>query len=157
FVEAETLTAIFIVLAFLVAAQFAFMPRGVALADALPREPFRALIGVAIGFFSSLMGIGGGSFTVPTLTFCGSSMGRSGGRAPAGGFAVAIPGMRGVMGAGWGDPRVPLLSLGYVNFLGFTLIVPVTVVMAPLGARVTHSVNAVLRRRFFARFLAISA
>jgi uncharacterized membrane protein YfcA len=54
------------------------------------------------------------------------------------GLLIAIPGTLGYIATGWGDPRLPLASLGYVNLVGVAIISPMTVLMAPVGARLAH-------------------
>ena len=56
-----------------------------------------------------------------------------------------------------GDPRLPPFSTGYVNVLGFALLVPLTTSIAPLGARLAHSVPPVTLRYGFGVFLLLSA
>ena len=59
--------------------------------------------------------------------------------------------------SGWGTPGLPPLSLGYVNLIGFALITPMSVLCAPLGARLAHSLPANAVRLAFAGFLLATA
>ena len=73
------------------------------------------------------------------------------------GLVIAIPGTLGFMVGGWNNPALPDFSLGYVNWLGFLLIVPATVAFVPLGARLAHSLSQTGLRRAFALFLGFTS
>ena len=73
------------------------------------------------------------------------------------GAVIAIPGTIGYMIAGWDVAARPPYSLGYVNLIGFALIVPATVLAAPLGVKWAHGMDRALLRRIFAVFLALTS
>ncbi|MCB1757935.1 MAG: TSUP family transporter, partial [Gammaproteobacteria bacterium] len=54
-------------------------------------------------------------------------------------------------------PGRPLLSFGYINLVGLALIIPATMLMAPVGARIAHAINARRLRQVFALFLFLTA
>jgi len=54
---------------------------------------------------------------------------------------IGLPGTFGYVVSGWGDPRLPPGSLGYVNVIGLALIAPVSVLVAPIGARLAHRLD----------------
>ena len=58
---------------------------------------------------------------------------------------------------GWGDPRLPPGSLGYVSLVGFLAIAPATVLCAPLGARIAHAFSEKKLSVFFGLFLVIAS
>ena len=151
------LTLVFAVVAILVALNMALRKDGMIIAEHLPTGAPRQAIGGVIGGFSVLMGIGGGTLSVPILSAFNVPIHRAVGTAAALGLVIGVPGAIGFVLAGWGVPERPPGSLGYVNMIGFALIVPATMLMAPLGARLAHAINASWLRRGFALFLALSA
>jgi uncharacterized membrane protein YfcA len=102
-----------------------------------------------------MMGIGGGTFSVMTLTLFNEPIHRAVGTAALFGLVISLPGTIGFMLAGWQDARLPPGSLGYVNVLGFLVIAPTTVLAAPLGARIAHGFSAKKLSILFGLFLTI--
>src|SRR5690606_21726503 len=118
YLRGTTLTAIFAVIALLVAANMAFRRNGVAIAEHPPGTPLRQLIGAFIGGFSTLMGIGGGTLSVPILAAFSYPMHRAVGTAAAIGMFISLPGAIGFLLHGLDEPGRPPLTLGYVNLIG---------------------------------------
>jgi uncharacterized membrane protein YfcA len=110
-----------------------------------------------IGLISSMMGIGGGSLSVPVMTAFGEPIHRAVGTAALIGLLIAIPGTLGFMLTGYGNPLLPTGSIGYVNLFGLALIAPTTVLAAPLGARLAHALNKRHLSLLFGGFLLIVA
>jgi uncharacterized membrane protein YfcA len=156
-VGSEVLTSIFGGVAFLVAIYMGLGNPQWKLADKPPGGSWRHPIAAAIGCISSMMGIGGGTFSVPALSLFGMPIHRAVGTAAGLGIIIAIPGMLGFVAGGWNAPGLPPFSTGYVNWLGFLLIVPATVLAAPWGARLAHSISPTLLRKAFAIFLAVTS
>lgn len=100
------------------------------------------LLPLGIGGLSSMMGIGGGTFSVPVLTLLGHSIHRAVGTSALFGLLISVPGAIAFVVTGWGDPRLPAASLGFVNLLGLACIAPATILAAPWGARIAHRLNA---------------
>lgn len=150
------LTGVFGVVALAVSANMALRPPEATIADHLPEGWLRHLLGFAIGSISVLMGIGGGTLTVPLLTAFSYPIHRAVGTAAAIGLVISIPGTIGFLFGGLGAADRPPLSIGYVNVIGFALIVPMTTLCAPLGARIAHAINARMLRRAFALFLFVT-
>ena len=73
------------------------------------------------------------------------------------GLIIAVPGAVGFVVTGWGEAGLPPGSLGYVNLIGFALIVPTTMLAAPWGARIAHAVRPQLLRKAFAVFLCLTS
>ena len=151
------LTAVFACVALAVALHMAFGRESWRLGEALPGGAGRFALGGGVGFFSLLMGLGGGTLSVPVLTLFGVAIHRAVGTASALGMVIAVPGALAFAANGWTAPDLPPYSLGYVNLLGFALIVPATVLCAPLGARLAHAAPVPILRRLFALFLAATS
>ena len=140
-VHSRVLSAVFASVAFLVALKL-ILPLGEkAFSRSLPHGPAIIPAPTLIGFISTLMGIGGGSLSVPILTFFGEPIQRAVGTSALFGLLIAIPGTLGFMFTGQGNPLLPFGNVGFVNLVGLALIAPATVLAAPLGARLAHSMN----------------
>lgn len=137
-VQSVVLSAVFACVAFIVAAKMLAPLDHVSLAKAVPRGLAAQAMPVAIGATSAMMGIGGGTLSVPILTLLNYPIHRAVGTAALFGLLISIPGTVGYMLGGWGDPRLPMASLGYVNVLGFLVIAPMTWISAPWGAALAH-------------------
>lgn len=153
----RVLTAVFAAVALLVALHMGLGRIEWRIADSAP-VGIRAwpLAGI-IGGISAMMGIGGGTLSVPTLTLLGSPIHRAVGTAAAFGLVISVPAMTGFVWGGLGVAGLPPFSAGYVNLLGFGLIVPMTLLAAPLGARLAHALSQVRLRQAFALFLGVTA
>jgi uncharacterized membrane protein YfcA len=156
-VHSNVLAIIFATIAFLVAMKMLLLPDSRNLTAAVPRGPAVTVIPTAIGCFSTMMGIGGGTFSVMTLTLFNEPIHRAVGTAALFGLVISLPGMLGFVLAGWGDPRLPAGSLGFVSLLGFVCIAPATVLAAPLGARIAHSFSAQRLNMLFGVFLIVAS
>lgn len=106
-----------------------------------------------VGYISSLMGIGGGSLTVPTLVAFGSSMHAAVGTSAGIGVAIAISGTIGFVISGWGVAGLPPLSLGYVNLVALLLVAVLAALFAPVGAALAHRLDQKTLKYVFAAFL----
>ena len=156
-VHSDVLAIVFATLALLVALKMLFLPESRNFTEAVPRGPLVPVIPTSIGCFSSMMGIGGGTFSVMTLTLFNEPIHRAVGTAALFGLVISLPGMLGFVAAGWGDPRIPAGSLGYVNLIGFACIAPATVLAAPLGAKIAHALSARRLNMLFGTFLVIAS
>lgn len=155
--NSQTLTAIFGVVALLVAIKMAFLNRSTIIAKDIPANPLVLSVPFGIGTLSSMMGIGGGTFSVPVLTIMNQAIHRAVGTAAFFGFLISLPGVVGFMLTGYGMSSLPPGSIGFVNVIGFALISPVSVLFAPLGVYIAHKLTAAQLSRFFAAFLFIVA
>lgn len=153
----DVLTRLFAVIALLVSLQFIFGKPSFVVRQTVPRGPAPLVVGGSVGILSSLMGIGGGSLSVPLLTLCGVSIHRAIGTAAAFGLFISVPAALGFILSGWGITGRPFGSLGYVNGLGFALITLAAWPMVPLGAKLAHKMDASLLRRVFGICLALVA
>jgi uncharacterized membrane protein YfcA len=110
--------------------------------------------GAIIGMLASLIGIGGGSLTVPYLSLRGVHIRRAVGTSAACGMPIAWGGAIGFVHHGWGHAGLPAHSIGYVSLAAFAGLAVASVVTAPLGARLAHGLSPVLLSRAFAALLA---
>ncbi|TNE38601.1 MAG: sulfite exporter TauE/SafE family protein [Alphaproteobacteria bacterium] len=157
FVGSFVLTLVFAVLALIVAANMAFRPANLHVAESLPKSPLKEAIALFIGSFSAMMGIGGGTFSVPILTLFNYPIRNAVGTASAIGLIIALPGTIGFLLSGLDAPDLPVGNVGYVNLLGFFVIAPMTILFAPVGAKIAHTINASLLKKVFAFFLFITS
>ena len=155
--SAAALKAFFAAMAYLLAAQLFFGRPGWRLADEMPSGAGRVGFGTGIGVLSALMGIGGGTFGVSLMTVYGRAIHQAVATAAGFGIAIGLPSAITAVFTGWGAEGLPPFSLGYVNLAAFALISVFTVTMAPVGARLAHSLDAQLLKRLFAVLLAIVA
>ena len=110
--------------------------------------------GVIIGFISVPLGIGGGSLMVPFMRTFGYDIRKSIGTAAAVGFLIAVTGTITMITGGKIIDNVNTpFSIGYINLLGFAVFVPVTMVMARIGAKVVHKIDKKLLSKIFGIFL----
>ncbi|MFC0283395.1 sulfite exporter TauE/SafE family protein [Camelimonas abortus] len=156
-IDGDAMRMVFACVAVLVAVNMT-LPGRFVVSDRLPEGAGgRAGLPAVIGFVSSLMGIGGGTLSVPLLTAFSYPARRAVGTASAFGLVIAIPATAGFIWSGMGVEGRPAFSLGYVNLLAAALIIPITMVMARQGARIAHAIAPELLKRLFALFLGATA
>lgn len=114
-----------------------------------------ATVGGVIGLLSSLIGIGGGSLTVPYMSLRGISMREAVGTAAACGIPIAWAGAAGFMMAGHNQAALPGWTIGYVSLTAFFSIALASTATAPLGAKLAHTLSPLLLKRSFAVLLAL--
>ena len=132
------------------------------MALALRAAPHRALPGPAgmsgagglIGTLSAIVGVGGGTLTVPFLTWCNVDMRRAVATSAACGLPIAVAGAAGFIVTGWGREALPAWSSGYVYWPAFAGIVAASTLTAPAGAWLAHTLPTGVLKRIFALFLA---
>ncbi len=129
---------------------FDFKPRA---HTPLPGLAGLSLAGGMIGVLSSLIGIGGGSLTVPFLSWCSVQIRQAVGTAAACGIPIAWAGAAGFIVAGWDAPQRPPWSLGYVDLAAFAGIALASVPTARLGASLAHRLPPRTLKRSFAVLL----
>lgn len=127
----------------------------------MPKQPWPAIAGTGIGVVSTLMGIGGAALNVPYMTLHNIRIHQAIGSASAMGLLIAVPGALGFLIIGFLSPEnaigLPPFSFGYVNILALGVIVPVTVLFAPLGVRLGHSLSIKKMRQVFSIFMILIA
>lgn len=119
----------------------------------LPGSFGMVVSGAVIGSISSLMGIGGGSMSVPFLTWCNMAIRQAVATSAAIGFPIAIAGVTGFIITGWGIENRPVWSVGYVNVPAFLSIVVSSFLFAPVGAKITHKISPQKLKKIFGYFL----
>ena len=112
--------------------------------------------GVIIGFISVPLGIGGGSLMVPFMRTFGYDLRKSIGTAAGIGFLIAVSGTTTmIIGGNLIDNINTPFSIGYINLLGFAVFVPVTMIMARLGAKTVYKINKKILSKIFGTFLIV--
>ncbi|MBJ3783596.1 sulfite exporter TauE/SafE family protein [Devosia sediminis] len=149
----DVLRIVFAVMAFLIAANIVFAWQTKLMGHLKGSSLTHRISALVVGYVSSLMGIGGGSLTVPTLVAFGDTMHKAVGTSAAIGVAIAISGTAGFLISGWGAEGLPPLSIGYVNLLAFALVGVLAALCAPLGAALAHRLNQKTLKYVFAIFL----
>jgi uncharacterized membrane protein YfcA len=115
----------------------------------------KIILGSLSGFFAAPMGIGGGSINVPILKMFGYPINQAIGSSAAIGFLVSLIGALGFVISGtYLDTEAPL-SFGFVNIPAFLIFIPITMIMAKIGAKVVHQINKQIINRLFGIFLFI--
>ncbi len=110
-------------------------------------------VGTGIGAVSSLVAIGGGALTVPFLTWCNVRVQHAIGTSAAIGFPIAIGGTLGYIYNGTGHVDLPPGSLGYVYLPALAWLVPPSMLLAPVGAKLAHRLPIATLKRIFACLL----
>lgn len=123
----------------------------------LPGHLGTFVVGNVIGAFSSLVGIGGGTLSVPFMTWCNIPVHKAIGTSAAIGFPIAIAGTLGYVFNGWQAARLPEFSFGYVYLPALAGLIVTSVLTAPLGVRLAHSLPVNRLKRVFAVLLIVVA
>ncbi|MFJ4143282.1 sulfite exporter TauE/SafE family protein [Pseudomonas sp. NPDC089734] len=119
----------------------------------VPGKPGLTAAGVVIGWASAIFGIGGGSLTVPFLTWRSVSMQQAVATSAACGFPIAVASAISFMILGWHDPLLPPHSLGFVYLPALLGIAVTSMFFARFGARLAHKLSPRLLKRLFAALL----
>jgi len=152
-VDSLVLSAIFGIVALIVALKMLLPADNITLSDDIPTGLAAPTPPLLIGGLSSMMGIGGGTLSVPVLTLLNQPIHRAVGTAALFGLLISLPGAAGFIVSGFNDYRLPPGSFGFVNLIGVALIAPVTVMLAPVGARIAHRLNKRQLSTLFGSFL----
>lgn len=155
FVSAVALKWFFVVFAYFVAAQMLLDLKPKASRE-LPGAVGTGLVGTGIGMVSSWVGIGGGSLSVPFMTFCNVQVREAIGTSAAVGFPLAVAGTLGYVASGWGRD-LPTGALGFVYLPALAGIVLASFPMAKVGAAVAHRLPVPVLKKIFAALLIVLA
>jgi len=154
--KTPTLVLFFSIFAFMVGLFFIFLREKLVENPKTISNIVKNISGILIGFISVPLGIGGGSLMVPFMRTFGYDIRKSIGTAAAVGFLISLSGtITMVMGGKIIDNINTPFSVGYINLLGFTVFVPVTMIMARLGAKAVYKIDKKLLSKIFGTFLLI--
>jgi len=154
--KTPTLVLFFSIFAFVVGLFFIFVREKLMENPKKISDFVKNISGVIIGFISVPLGIGGGSLMVPFMRTFGYDIRKSIGTAAAVGFLIAVTGtITMIIGGKLIDNVKTPFSIGYINLLGFVVFVPVTMIMARLGAKAVYKIDKKLLSKIFGIFLLI--
>lgn len=148
----DVLKTVFGVFELLVAAQMIFGAH-VMKQRGMPGPIGMGVAGSAIGAVSALVGIGGGTMTVPFLSACKVKMRQAVGTSAACGLPIAIGGALSYVMLGWGNAQLPSGAAGFVYGPALLGIAATSILFAPLGAALAHSLPTPVLKKIFAGFL----
>jgi uncharacterized membrane protein YfcA len=149
------LQGIFGVLGVFIGLYFGFGRNSWQLGASMPAGLKKLVIAPLIGFLSVLMGIGGGSFGVPLMTLHGVAIHRAVATAAGFGIIIALPSVLAFLLVPIAD--APPFTIGAVNLPAFALVVAMTLITAPLGAKLAHAMDPKPLKRVFAVFIMVMA
>ena len=121
----------------------------------LPEPLGMGLAGSVIGAVSAVVGIGGGTMTVPFLSACKVRMQKAIGTSAACGLPIAIGGALSYVALGWGNAQLPSGSAGFVYGPALLGIAVTSMLFAPMGASLAHRLPTAVLKKIFAGFLAL--
>ena len=154
--KTPTLVLFFSIFAFIVGLFFIFLREKLVENPKKISNIIKNISGIVIGFISVPLGIGGGSLMVPFMRTFGYDIRKSIGTAAAVGFLISLSGtITMIMGGKIIDNINTPFSVGYINLLGFAVFVPVTMIMARLGAKAVYKIDKKLLSKIFGTFLLI--
>ncbi|HCK81514.1 MAG TPA: sulfite exporter TauE/SafE family protein [Candidatus Competibacter sp.] len=148
------LQKVFAVFVLLMAAQMGFGAKPAPHRD-LPKTAGMLATGGVIGAVSAIVGIGGGSLTVPFLSWCNVPIRQAVATSAACGLPIALAGALGFVVTGLNAPGLPAWSLGYVYGPALLGVALTSMLFAPLGARLAHTLPTEMLKKIFAAFLAV--
>lgn len=155
-IDGSVLTVMFGVIATLSALNMLIRTKKSALFNSLPAPLGQSVMGSSIGFFSTMVGIGGGTLSVPLLTLYSYPAHKAVGTAAAIGLIISLPGALTMLVLGSAPSDAPVTTIGLVNIIAFSCIVPLTIVFAPVGASLASKLNAVKLKKVFAIVLLLT-
>ena len=155
-VEGTLLTLLFGVIATLSALNMLLRTNKPALFQQLPNSAGQSLMATLVGFFSAMVGIGGGTISVPLLSIYNYPTHKAVGTAAAIGLIISLPGALTMLAIGTTPVDAPVGTFGLVNVIAFACIVPLTVLFAPVGATLAAKLDAGKLKKIFAVVLLIT-
>ena len=148
------LVLFFSIFAFIVGLFFIFLREKLVENPKKISDIIKNIFGIIIGFISVPLGIGGGSLMVPFMRTFGYDIRKSIGTAAAIGFLISVSGATTmIIGGEIIDNVKTPFSIGYINLIGFLVFVPVTMVMARIGAKMVYKIDKKLLSKIFGTFL----
>ena len=153
--RSTALQMIFGILAIIVGLYMAFGKSHWRVGEAMPTGIARVILSPMLGFLSVLMGIGGGSFGVPTMSLYNVPIHRAVATAAGFGVIIAVPSVIGFLTVDMA--KSPPYSIGAVNMIAFGLVIAMTLITAPWGAALAHRMDPKPLKRVFGFFLILVA
>ncbi|MEH6726571.1 MAG: sulfite exporter TauE/SafE family protein [Hyphomicrobiales bacterium] len=141
FVSGEVLKTVFAIVALLIAIKMLFNRAKWSLGEDLPPQPIKGGVGFFIGFISTFMGIGGGNLNNVFMTSYNRPIHQAVATSAGLGVLISVPAAITYVVTGWGNPDLPPFSFGYINLLAFILIMPISMLVAPLGVKMAHGLS----------------
>jgi len=152
--DTRLLQRVFGLFAVLVSLQLFFRATAVS-SSPLPARMGISFIGMMIGTVSGLVGIGGGSMTVPYLTWHKVPVRQAVATSSACGLPIAVAGFVGFVITGWSTPAMPAYSSGFIYWPAVLTVSLFSVLFAPLGARWAHQIPVTRLKQVFAVVLCL--
>lgn len=140
-VSGAFLRVIFMALAMLIAFKMVFNREHWRFGTVMPRGPVNAVAGGTIGLLSGMMGVGGGTLSNLWMTLWNRTVHQSVATSSGVGVLISVPGLFGYVWAGWGASGLPPFSTGFINWITVALVIPVSLLVAPLGVRLAHAMT----------------
>lgn len=121
----------------------------------LPGTIGKLFMGIAIGALSALVGAGGGFISVPLMIWCNVKMQNAVATSAAFGFPIALFGTIGYIISGWNVQDLPPwpIDLGYICIPALFAVAIPSVLLAPVGAKIAHSIDTKPLKKVFACLL----
>lgn len=157
YLKSDALALFFAVMAALMGMKLLLPLEDIVISKNVPNRTTSGALGLSIGVASSLMGIGGATFSVPTMTLFAIPIHKAVGTAAFMGVFVAAFAATGFIIAGWSVPGLPPYSLGFVNLVGVAVVAPISSMMAPLGVATAHKLARRKLSILFGLFLILAA
>lgn len=139
--DGAMLRLVYALTAMVIALKLFFIADSWTLGTKVPGPPVSIVTGGVFGTVSTLMGIGGGVLISAMMTLYGRGIHQAVATASGFGPIIAVPAVLGYIWAGWGIESLPFGSLGYVSLIGCLLVAPVSVLLAPVGVRISHGLS----------------
>ena len=154
---------VFVMVAYSAAARLLLARESWKFGDDLPKGPLMKAYGFFVGLLSTLMGVGGGLFANLLMTFYGRPIHQAVATSAALAALISILGAIGYVYAGWPAaahyPDVAALqwpfAIGYVSIIGTALVMPTSLLVAPLGVRAAHAMSKRTLEMAFGCYLVI--
>ncbi|SDD21247.1 Uncharacterized membrane protein YfcA [Paracoccus isoporae] len=153
--RSESLQVIFACLVIVIALYMTFGRSTWRLAETMPQGPVKYGFAAMTGFFSVLLGIGGGSIGVPLMTLHGRPIHRAVATAAGFGGLIAVPSA--LLFLLTPTENAPPGTIGAINIPAFLIVIAVTLMTAPVGAALAHRLDPTRLKRIFALFLMVVA
>ena len=151
------LTILFGFIMLCAATNMMFFAKAKGIFNNLPSMPGQAIMAFLISSISVMLGIGGGTLTVPTLSLFNVDTKKAVGTASTVGMLVAVPGAITTiitdLSSGYTVTNAPILTVGHTNFLAALCIIPFSILMAPVGVKVNKMCHPHVIKRLFAILL----